>query len=628
MSGVLRGLRYPRCIGTGVPKGSSNTQGTISTRWSSSFSDRSHSCGDLRPGHVGQSVRLSGWLQFVRMDKFLVLRDTHGQTQLIIPSDRRDLWGRIRELPLESTLSVQGQVLARPVDQINLKLDTGQVEVRVSELLASNPASSAIPFLNRGYHAAKEGLQMEYRYLALRTPALQHNLKVRSRMIMAMRQFLTAHDFVDIETPVLFRRTPGGAQEFVVPSRTPDKFYSLVQSPQQFKQLLMVGGLDRYFQIAKCFRDEGAKADRQPEFTQLDIELSFTNPDHIRRLVEQLIVHSWPEDKPRPSTPFLRLTHETCLKRYGSDKPDLRFEHQIRDLTRVFEGDELDFLAPSSEPRAVQAIVFHSDEAVKVKTVKELEAWIKPQYPSVIVSYFMVDSTGQVKNTLLKKCSSHVRERVAAELDLTGHAFGFLAIGPRASTLKALGKLRPELARLCLKLDPTEFKFLWVEEFPLFEPKENDPNHLESAHHPFTQPHPGDIELLTKNPLCVRGLHYDLVLNGSEIGGGSIRINDAKLQEHVLKDILGEDTSELQHLLDALSFGCPPHGGIAIGLDRLLAIVTNSKSIRDVIAFPKTAEGRDAMGDAPATISDEDKQRYHIRSVLPTKPNDEIDSGS
>lgn len=552
---------------------------------------------------------------------FLVLRDTYGQTQLIVPSDRRDLWNRIRALPLESTLSVKGQVIARPEEQINPKMGTGQVEVEVSELVECNPASSDIPFFNRGYHEAKESLQMEYRYLGLRHPTLQRNLKLRSRMIMDMRQFLTEHDFIDIETPVLFRRTPGGAKEFVVPSRIPDKFYSLVQSPQQFKQLLMVGGLDRYFQIAKCFRDEGAKADRQPEFTQVDIEMSFTNPDHIRHLVEQLIVHSWPKDFSSPQVPFLRLTHEDCLTRFGSDKPDLRYDHEIRDLTHIFEGDELNFLPPKSDSCVVHAMVFQSDQNVKAKAIKELEAWIKPQFPSVIVSHFTVDSNGQVKNTLLKKCSSQARENFASELQIKSHDIGFIAIGPRKPTLTALGKLRPELAKLTLKLDPTEFKFLWVEEFPLFEPKEDDPNHLESAHHPFTQPHPDDIEFLSENPLRVRGLHYDLVLNGNEIAGGSIRINDAKLQEHVLKDILGEDTSQLQHLLDALSFGCPPHGGIAIGLDRLLAIVTNSKSIRDVIAFPKTVEGRDAMADAPASISEEDKQRYHIRSDLPSKTN-------
>jgi aspartyl-tRNA synthetase len=447
-----------------------------------------------------------------------------------------------------------------------------------------------------------------------------------------MRMFLAEHGFIDVETPTLTRRTPGGAQEFVSPSRSvPGHFYSLAQSPQQFKQLLMVGGLDRYFQVARCFRDETGRPDRQPEFTQVDIELSFTDRHAVMDLVEQLLVASWPAvELGALDSPFQRMSYADAMERFGVDKPDMRYGNEIRDVSDVLRGSA-EFLDELLDERGcmVKCVHFSRGEKTELKAndFADVEKVVRQasmtlgdteKKRTLVLSRFEVDGDGQVKSSVLKKCSQESVQKFREHLGLCAGDVGYIAIAPSKICHRALGRVRTELARRLLDLDPAQFSFLWVVDFPLFLPSD-DGKSLESAHHPFTRPRAEDVTLLDSDPLAVRSEHYDLVLNGNEIAGGSMRIHDSALQERVITELLGEDASELSHLLDALKAGCPPHGGIAIGLDRLVAVMTNADSIRDVIAFPKTAEGKDAMMGAPAPLSDAEKELYHIQVTEKSK---------
>ncbi|XP_011348257.2 aspartate--tRNA ligase, mitochondrial isoform X2 [Ooceraea biroi] len=542
---------------------------------------RTHTCGELTLKNVGEQVKLSGWLEFHRMCKFLTLRDSYGSTQLLVPEDREDLVEVIRNLSYESVLSIVGKVMSRPENQENKRMKTGDVEVHVESLEVLNAASRNLPIFIREFNKAKESQQMKYRYLSLRYPELQKNMKMRSTLTMRMREFLINEcSFVDIETPTLFKSTPGGAQEFVVPTRQPGHFYSLVQSPQQFKQLLMVGGLDRYFQIARCYRDETARHDRQPEFTQLDIEMSFVDRDGVMSLIENLLAHSWPEELGSIKLPFKLMAYDDVMELYGSDQPDLRIPYQ-----KYFTKSVRD------EFSKIHSDYFDGTKLIQLKV--EGDSW---------------------RTQLAKLFSSEVAENISRRCKLQQGDAVLLTVGSRIDALKLLGKLRVQFTNVLEakseRIRSPDAEFLWITDFPLFTFEEK----LESTHHPFTQPHPDDVEYLATDPLKVRSLHYDLVMNGSEIAGGSIRIHDADLQRQVLR-ILDIDETKLSHMLEALTYGAPPHGGIAIGLDRLVCLLCNAKSIRSVIAFPKTIEGRDLMSGAPSVISDETKALYHIQTT-------------
>uniref|UniRef100_A0A665VR50 Aminoacyl-transfer RNA synthetases class-II family profile domain-containing protein n=1 Tax=Echeneis naucrates TaxID=173247 RepID=A0A665VR50_ECHNA len=555
----------------------------------SSFSLRSHTCGELRSHHVGHRVILCGWAQYLRQDLFVILRDFSGLTQVLIPQEESasHLKAVLSELTAESVIKVTGTVRRRPAGQEN-KMPTGEIEVITEDVEVFNVCCK-LPFEIKDFVKKSESLRMQYRYLDLRSSQMQKNLRLRSQLVMKMREYLcNVQGFVDVETPTLFKRTPGGAKEFVVPSREPGLFFSLPQSPQQFKQLLMVAGIDRYFQVARCYRDEGSKPDRQPEFTQVDIEMSFVDQTGIMSLVEGMLQHSWPAEKGSIKVPFQTMTYEVAMRDYGVDKPDLRFNMKLIDITEIFTV-EVEFLrsALSQPGGSIQAICVPS--GAKLFTRKDLE------------------ELKQTANTQF------------GQVDLFP-----LSFIPRP----LLGKLRLRCAELLESCgvslrDPSAFHFLWVVDFPLFLPKEDEPEQLESAHHPFTAALLEDAHLLYTEPHKVRGQHYDLVLNGCEIGGGSIRIHKASEQLHVLKNILKEDPSLLSHLLEALDSGAPPHGGIALGLDRLTSIIVGADSIRDVIAFPKSFRGRDIMSRAPDTVSEEELKPYHISVRWPTEGGEE-----
>lgn len=566
---------------------------------------RTHHCGALRIEDLKQSVTLSGWVQKSRNKGFIVwvdLRDRYGITQLVFDEERtpKAVFEKAQNLGREFVIQIRGSVIER--ESKNPNMNTGAIEVLVEELSILNEAQTP-PFTIEDQTDGGEELRMQYRYLDIRRNPVKEKLIFRSQVSMAVRNYLTDAGFIDVETPYLIKSTPEGARDFVVPSRmNPGQFYALPQSPQTFKQLLMVGGLDKYFQIVKCFRDEDLRADRQPEFTQIDCEMTFVNQESILNQFEGLTRHLLKEIKGVEVSEFPRMTYEEAMKTYGNDKPDIRFGMTFAELNDLAQGkgfgvfDSQELVVGIAVPGAASY------------TRKELDAlidWVKrPQIGAKGLIWVKCNEDGSYKSSV---------DKFFTPADLSGWAersgakAGDLLLvlsGEAKTTRTQLSALRMELAERLGLRKPEEFAPLWITDFPLLEWDE-ETQRYHAMHHPFTSPKPEDLEKLTTDPAAVKANAYDLVLNGNEIGGGSIRIHDQKLQAQMF-DLLGFTKEEAQaqfgFLMNAFQYGAPPHGGIAFGLDRLVAILGGEETIRDFIAFPKNNSGRDVMIDAPASI--------------------------
>jgi aspartyl-tRNA synthetase len=579
---------------------------------------RTHTCGSLRASDVGADVRLGGWVHRKRDLGELIfvdLRDRDGLVQ--VSFDPRyasaDVMSRAAALGAEAVVLVSGEIVARPTEMRNPDLGTGDVEVRASDLRVVGPATApAIPVARaRGESLPAEELRLRHRHLDLRRPELQQNIILRHRLMQAARAFLSERGFLEVETPILTKPTPEGARDYLVPSRVhPGEFYALPQSPQLYKQLLMVSGFDRYFQIARCFRDEDLRLDRQPEFTQIDIEASFIGRDDITSLTEGLIAALWKTAGVDVPATFPRMSYASAMERFGSDRPDTRFGLEIFDASEVFR--ETDFAIARNaiaQGGRVRGIRVPGGATLSRKQLDEIEAGAKSVGAGGVVR--LKRTNGQLEGAAAKFLHNGAESRLAlADGDLA-----LLVAGPNHVSSPALDRVRQDVARRLELVRENEISFLWVTDFPLFE---RDPisGRLLSVHHPFTAPHPDDIEKLDKAPEAVRALAYDVVFNGLELGGGSIRISDPALQSRIF-GLLGIDESTARarfgFLLEGLRSGAPPHGGIAFGFDRIAMKLAGAASLRDVIAFPKTTAARALFEGAPSPVASADLEELHVR---------------
>ncbi len=584
---------------------------------------KTHACGQLRLDHVDEEVTLAGWVHRRRDHGALIfidLRDREGIVQVVVDAERAPEAHKVADaLRVEYVVQVKGVVRARPEGLRNPKIPTGDIEVEAREVTILNPAKTPPFYINEDV-PVDEALRLKYRYLDLRKERMQRNLILRHRVVNEIRQFLNARGFLEIETPLLIKTTPEGARDFIVPSRLhPGKFYALPQSPQQLKQLLMVAGYEKYYQIARCLRDEDLRADRQPEFTQLDLEMSFVEQDDILQLIEALYIHLvealLPEKRVK-ETPFPRLTYAEAMARFGSDKPDLRFGMEFVDLTDIVAASEFRVFRQTVENGGqVKGIVVPDAAGYSRKELDQLGDIVAPYgAKGVLWMAFRQDGVRSPAAKFLKDGEINaIRERAAAH---TGDLL--LIIADQPDVLAAsLGQLRLAMGdRLGLR-DPDELAFAWVVEFPLLEWNE-DENRWEAMHHPFTSPVPEDWALADTDPGKMRALAHDSVLNGWEVGGGSIRIHRREEQQKMF-ELLGISPEEAQrkfgHMLEAFEYGAPPHGGIALGLDRLVAIFANETSIREVMAFPKTTSAQDLMLGAPSEVSEEQLKELHLKVV-------------
>jgi aspartyl-tRNA synthetase len=573
--------------------------------------------GTLGRPQIGERVFLQGWVQR-RRDLggllFLDLRDRSGVAQVVVrPEDHPEIVAALAAVRAEWVVEVEGEVVAR--ESVNPKMPTGEIEV-VAGRAAVLAQSDALPYALDGHAEASEETRLKYRYLELRRPELQRNLILRHRVTQEARRYFDEQGFLDIETPILTRSTPEGARDYLVPSRVhAGEFYALPQSPQLFKQLLMIAGFERYVQIARCFRDEDLRADRQPEFTQIDVEMSFPTEETVYELIEGLFARVFPVIGVEVSTPFRRLTYADAMARYGVDRPDLRFGAEIRDVTGATRGSSFRvFEKASIEGGVVRALVVPGGAAT---SRSKLDGWNdlakKLGLPGLL---HLKRQGGEPVFSVKEGLSADERARLAEALGVGEGDLALLAAGAAATVAPALGALRLELARQLGWIPENRWEFVWVTDFPLFEWHPDD-GRWYSMHHPFTSPDPRDLDRLERDPGSVRARAYDVVLNGTELGGGSIRIHDPRLQSQVFRLLgIGEEEARRRFgfLLDALRFGAPPHGGLALGLDRMVMMMAGATSLRDVIAFPKSASATDLMTEAPSEV--DPKQLEELSIVL------------
>jgi aspartyl-tRNA synthetase len=577
---------------------------------------RSHNCGELNASHINQEVTLAGWVQKTRNKGFLIwadLRDRYGVTQLIFDEERtqKDVFELAETLGREFVIQVRGTVIER--ESKNPNMPTGEIEILVKELTILN-ASIIPPFTIEDETDGGEDIRMKYRYLDIRRNPVKNSLLFRHKVAMEVRNYLSAQGFVEVETPVLIKSTPEGARDFVVPSRMNEgQFYALPQSPQTFKQLLMVGGMDKYFQIVKCFRDEDLRADRQPEFTQIDCEMAFVEQEDIIQTFEGLTRHLLKELKGIETGAFPRMTYDEAMKRYGNDKPDIRFGMEFGELNEVAQHKDF---AVFNNSELVVGIAVPGAASYTRKQIDELIDWVKrPQVGASGMVYVKYDIDGSLKSSVDKFYNQEDLKNWAQATNAQPGDLILVLSGDAFKTRTRLSALRMELATRMGLRKPDEFAPLWVVDFPLLEWDE-ETQRYHAMHHPFTSPKPNDIPLLETDPGSVRANAYDLVLNGNEIGGGSIRIHDKATQQLMFKYLgFTEEQAKAQFgfLMDAFQHGAPPHGGLAFGFDRLVAILGGQETIRDFIAFPKNNSGRDVMIDAPSAIDDAQLNELHIK---------------
>ena len=570
--------------------------------------NRTNNCGELSKANLSQTVKLSGWVNKIREKGFIIwidLRDRYGITQLVFDKDRssEEIFSNASKLGREFVIQIEGTVIERK--SINERIKTGEIEILVSSLTILNKSLTP-PFTIENESDGGEELRMKYRYLDIRREPVKENLIFRHELSLEVRNYLSENSFIDIETPYLIKSTPEGARDFIVPSRlNPDHYYALPQSPQIFKQLLMVGGIDKYYQIVKCFRDEDLRADRQPEFTQIDCEMSFINQEDIFQQFEGLMSRLFSKFLNKTDISFERMTYKFAVENYGIDKPDLRYGLKIKEVSNEVKGkgfqifDNNDFTS---------CILIEDKSEITRKEIDNITDWVKrPQIGATGLLWIKHNTDSSIKSSFDKFFSEEDLKHVLDTVSSKPGDIIFIMSGDKKNTLEQMGSLRIELAKRFDLIDHNKMCPLWVTDFPLFEWDEEEKRFF-SMHHPFTSPKPEFIDLLESNPGEVIANAYDLVLNGNEIGGGSIRIHDFDTQMKVF-ELLGMDkeeyTSQFGFLMEALKYGAPPHGGIAFGLDRLAAVLKGKDVIRDFIAFPKNNSGKDLMIDAPSKLTKE-----------------------
>jgi aspartyl-tRNA synthetase len=592
---------------------------------------RTHHCAQLTKSDLGASVSLLGWVDSVRDHGgiiFIDLRDRKGITQVKFdPQDNANLGTQAGHLKPESVIGVTGKVVPRPEGTINASLPTGQIEVAATELTVHNVSDTPpFPLDDAGGDKVNEDLRLTYRYLDLRRPKMRKNLQVRHRVAKSIRDYFDSQEFIEVETPALFKSTPEGAREYLVPSRIhAGQFYALSQSPQQFKQILMVAGVEKYFQIARCFRDEDLRADRQMEFTQVDVEASFIDREGIYALFEGMLKKVWKDvlDHDLP-TPFPRMAFHDAMNRYGVDKPDVRFGLELQDFTELFKTSAFKvFASTATGGGSIKALNAKGLADLTQGEIKALEE-IAKSLGAKGLAFIKVEG-GEWKSPIVKFFSEAEKAELTAKLGLAEGDMVFFAAAPWEQACAILGRIRLEAAQLLVKrgkltIRPDDWRFLWVVDFPLMSYDEERGGYA-ATHHPFTAPVPEDAQYLDTDPRKVRGQHYDVVLNGMELGGGSIRIHQPALQKKVFEDVLKIPAdvveSRFGYMLKAFTYGAPPHGGIAFGLDRMAALLCGTTSIRDVIAFPKTQKGQCLMTQSPTPVTEKQLKELHIQTVMP-----------
>ena len=568
--------------------------------------NRTNNCGELTKSNLGQTVKLSGWVNKIREKGFIIwvdLRDRYGITQLVFDKERSndEIFTTASQLGREFVIEVEGSVIERK--SINENIDTGEIEILVTSINILNKSLTP-PFTIENESDGGEELRMKYRYLDIRREPIKENLIFRHSLSLEVRNYLSENNFIDVETPCLIKSTPEGARDFIVPSRlNPDHYYALPQSPQIFKQLLMIGGIDKYYQIVKCFRDEDLRADRQPEFTQIDCEMSFVNQDDVFQQFEGLMKRIFSKYLSSDNVTFNRMTYKSAIEKYGTDKPDLRYELLINNISDEVKGKNFQIF-DNNEITVCLRVEGKSD--LTRKEIDEITDWVKrPQIGASGLLWIKHNNDSSFKSSFDKFFSESDLKVISEKISSKPGDIIFIMSGEYKKTLEQLGSLRVELANRFNLIDQEKICPLWVTDFPLFEWDEEEKRFF-SMHHPFTSPKPEFLDILDKQPEKVIANAYDLVLNGNEIGGGSIRIHDFDTQMKVF-ELLGmskeEYTSQFGFLIEALKYGAPPHGGIAFGLDRLAAVLKGKDVIRDFIAFPKNNSGKDLMIDAPSKLT-------------------------